>query len=344
MISRRTVLGPVLIVLVVLIGFPAYWLYAASFAESALRDWIQRQRDDGYEIGHGVIDRSGFPMLIRLRLPSPRLALPAAGWSWRSDDMTLELQPWDLWRFRIESSGSQLFRLKIGDTKTTVRSGKMDGIAAFRETGAVRAFSLAIGDLQVSGEAAGEILRADRVAVDVIRADQDPITHTEKAFDLSLLLEKAQLAKSRSEHLGPQISTARIDAEFRGPFMSRSWRGAVDTWRRSGGTVEIRWLNLVWGALDLRANGTAALDPKMRPLGALTADIRGFAETLDALAEARLVRRDILPAARVTLNLLAKKDDSDGRRVLTVPVTAQNGSLYLGPIKLADLPSLLPPE
>ena len=103
------------------------------------------------------------------------------------------------------------------------------------------------------------------------------------------------------------------------------------------------WLNLIWGGLDLRANGTVALDPELRPLGALTADIRGYEEALEALAEARLIRRDILPASRITLNLLAKTSETDGRRVLTVPVNAQGGGLYLGPIKLAELPVLLNP-
>ena len=70
--------------------------------------------------------------------------------------------------------------------------------------------------------------------------------------------------------------------------------------------------------------------------GALTADIRGYEEALEALAEARLIRREILPASRVMLNLLAKTSETDGRRVLTVPVNA-HGGLYLGPIKLAEL-------
>ena len=91
----------------------------------------------------------------------------------------------------------------------------------------------------------------------------------------------------------------------------------------------------------MRANGTVALDQRMRLLGALTADIRGFEEALGALAEAGILRREMLPASRVTLNLLAKTDKSDGRRVLTVPLTAQDGALLVGPIKLAVLPPVV---
>ena len=101
---------------------------------------------------------------------------------------------------------------------------------------------------------------------------------------------------------------------------------------------------MVWGALDLRANGTMALDADMRPLGALTADIRGYEEALEAMAEAGMLRRNILPASRVALNLLAKTDESDGRKVLTVPLTAQDGALFLGPIKLSDLPAVITPD
>ena len=116
----------------------------------------------------------------------------------------------------------------------------------------------------------------------------------------------------------------------------------LQAWRDAGGTLELPWLSFVWGALDMRANGTVALDQRMRPLGALTADIRGFEEALGALADAGILRREMLPASRVTLNLLAKTDKSDGRRVLTVPLTAQDGALLVGPIKLTALPPVVP--
>ena len=51
----------------------------------------------------------------------------------------------------------------------------------------------------------------------------------------------------------------------------------------------------------------------MRLLGALTADIRGFEEALGALAEAGILRREMLLASRVT-ELAGENDKSDGRR------------------------------
>ena len=136
----------------------------------------------------------------------------------------------------------------------------------------------------------------------------------------------------------------RVKAEVLGPLKETALPQTLSDWRAAGGTIEVRWLNMVWGALDLRANGTMALDADMRPLGALTADIRGYEEALEAMAEAGMLRRNILPAARVALNLLAKTDESDGRKVLTVPLTAQDGALFLGPIKLSDLPAVITPD
>src|SRR3546814_20885801 len=89
---------------------------------------------------------------------------------------------------------------------------------------------------------------------------------------------------------------------------------AIEAWRQNGGTVEIPWLNLVWGPLDLRAKGTATLDGRMRPLGALTADIRGYRETLTAFSSAGLVPPDTALAAGVPPHIPGHPPPRDQRR------------------------------
>src|SRR3546814_2058553 len=103
---------------------------------------------------------------------------------------------------------------------------------------------------------------------------------------------------------------------------------AIEAWRQNGGTVEIPWLNLVWGPLDLRAKGTATLDGRMRPLGALTADIRGYRETLTAFASAGLVPPDTALAAGAVLQILAHTASEDGARGAHVTLTAEQRGVF----------------
>ncbi len=345
MFSKRTLLGPILLLVTVAIGYPAYWFYAASLSESLLQNWIEEQRSNGFTVNHRPVERSGFPFVVRLTLPAPEARNAETGFSWRSEKLQLELQPWDLRRLRLDALGPQQVQFKPSQdvANFTANTTGFEGVAVIGDSGALTALSIVLKEVRLTESEQGQIMQSERILADIRRPDKPPITHTETAFEISLAAERINTAVLNAPILGDTIANIRLKAEFLGPLDGDTLRNAVSSWRQSGGTVEVHWLNLIWGALDLRANGTVALDPELRPLGALTADIRGYEEALEALADARFIRRDILPASRVTLNLLAKTSETDGRRVLTVPVNAQDGGLYLGPIKLAEMPVLLNP-
>jgi hypothetical protein len=247
----------------------------------------------------------------------------ADGFSWRSERLRIDLRPWDLQRLRLEATGAQQLQLKstADALDMTVNATGAEGVVLLARAGGLTALSLILRDVRATDAEQGQILRTDRILADFAQPDRPPIAHTETALEMSLAAEDIELARIDAPLLGKTIGSLRVKAEVLGPLQGET-------------------INLVWGALDLRANGTVALDERMRPLGALTADIRGYEETLEALAEAEILRRDILPASRVTLNLLARTDPNDGRRVLTVPLTAQDGALFLGPIKLSEIPEV----
>ena len=82
---------------------------------------------------------------------------------------------------------------------------------------------------------------------------------------------------------------------------------------------------------------SAWTDERLRPLGAVSAEIRGYGETLTALESAQMVPPRAAAGSRLALDLLSRPDGGGGRRVVTVPVSAQNGALYLGPVRMVRL-------
>ncbi len=112
-------------------------------------------------------------------------------------------------------------------------------------------------------------------------------------------------------------------------------------WRDAGGLLEIAALTLVWGPLELAAEGTAALDQELRPQGAFTARIHGLPETLDAFAAHGLIEPGIALALRLTALTLATRKDASGRAVVELPITLQDGLFYLGPAALFPLAPVL---
>ena len=97
-------------------------------------------------------------------------------------------------------------------------------------------------------------------------------------------------------------------------------------------------LPAAWGSALGRKIKTLRADIKV--LGALSADIRGHDAALEALRAASMMSDMTASMAKIGLALLARTPAEGGAPVLSLPVTAQGGALYLGPVKLLNLPKI----
>ena len=343
MFSRPALLGPVILIICVTIGYPIFWYYAAITGEDFVNTWIEKQRLEGIEVSHEKIDHSGFPFLVRVNLKLPEVRSAEHHLIFTSQSVSLEYRPWDFKTLRIEANGTQKLSnitTKFGQNLVLNTTG-IESILSFGDGGRLSAVSIVANGIRVIDTNRGGLLETKKLYADIEFPDRPPITHKEPAFLLKTFLKDITLPTVELPLLGKTIESIRLKANFLGPIEIDAFLKNLHVWRNAGGILELPWLRLVWGELDMRANGTLALDQGMRPIGALTADIRGFDEALGALADAGILRHEMLAASRVTLNLLAKTDNSDGRRVLTVPMTAQDGALFVGPIKLTTLPEIV---
>ena len=100
-------------------------------------------------------------------------------------------------------------------------------------------------------------------------------------------------------------------------------------------------LKLDWPPLDIEGDGTLSLDRQMRPLGAFTADIVGYRDTIETFEKLGRLTRNQATIAATALDAMATTDEAGNKR-LSVPLTMQDGRLYVGPILLGDLPPALP--
>jgi hypothetical protein len=339
MFSRPALLTPCILIISLTVGYPIFWFYAALTGEDLINTWIEKRRLQGLEVSHEKISSSGFPFLVRVTLKSPEVRSSTNRLIFTSQSASLEYKPWDFKTLRIEAIGVE----KMGDFSQNValKTASIESVLTFGSGERLIATSIVANGIRIVDTYRGVLLKTKKLYTDIEFPDRLPITYKESAFRLKAFLKDIVLPKLEVPLFGTTIQSIRVKADFLGPVMIDEFPKNLRAWRKAGGTLELSWLRLVWNTLDMRANGTLALDQEMRPIGALTADIRGFDEALSALANAGLIRQKMLPASRVTLNLLAKTDENDGRRVLTVPMTAQNGAFFVGPIKLTKLPAIV---
>ena len=170
----------------------------------------------------------------------------------------------------------------------------------------------------------------------------DKPPHLSPSFEVGLAAETVKMPPGSGGALGPTIGRLGFDVSLMGAIPPGSPKESLAAWRDDGGTLELRSLRTLWGKLDLNMSGTLALDSQMRPEGALTAIVRGFNETIDAVVAHGLLRGNQAAALKVAMGLMARTPPEGGPPQLNVPLSAQDGTLSLAGLPLARLPALIP--
>ena len=112
-------------------------------------------------------------------------------------------------------------------------------------------------------------------------------------------------------------------------------------WRDSGGKMQVDRLTLNWGPLKIEATGTVTLDATLQPQAELTAKVRGFAQTVDALVAAGMVESQKAGLIKAGLASMAGPPASDGTATLTAPLSLRDRRLFLGPLQLAEFAPIM---
>ncbi len=316
-----------------------YWFYASAALEDGLAKWRAARQAQGYTITHGAVSVTGFPAALRLQVADPSVADPRRGWSWKGRRLSHEIAPWNWYWYRLEVEGPHDAAVTV-DGRRRVYRGNADSavfIGRVSSSGGMEKGALDVAALRLteSGSDAASTVRHLR-----LRLDAAEVPAGKSDMNVALVMEHAHLAGEAVFALGPDIARLEAHGTLRGGIPARVDRAAFERWRAGGGIVDLDWLKLSWGPLDLQAKGTVTVDDRMRPVGALNADIRGHNETIDVLEKARLLRRNTAATSRIALSLLAKPDADGNGSVLTIPVTAQDGRLYLGFVRLFALPPI----
>jgi hypothetical protein len=141
--------------------------------------------------------------------------------------------------------------------------------------------------------------------------------------------------------LGPRIASVAVEGALDGPVATgHTLAERAAAWRDGGGSLEVQHLALVWGPLDLTGSATLALDDQLQPMGAGSARMVGYAETLDALAAHAVISRSAATAAKAVLSLLAHTPDDGGPPDVEVPLTLQFRTLSMRQVPLVRLPEV----
>jgi len=141
--------------------------------------------------------------------------------------------------------------------------------------------------------------------------------------------------------MGRQVSELILRGELTESFGTTGFNAqALTQWRDAGGTLEANRIQVGYGPLFLQGNGTLALDGDLQLVGAFSARIQGFFQTVDGLRRGGVIRRPDASMAKVVLGMLSKQPKNGGPATISLPLTLQERALFAGPVRLIKMPEI----
>lgn len=336
---KRWMIGGV-VFLALAVGYSGYWFWLAQTFERNLALWIEQQRAMGYRISYSASEARGFPLWIQLSLNDLLIESHSYQSSWRvrKSDFRASLAPWSPLTLRIAhgfqdatytvdwDKGPRTIEIDVPFGKAEINLAADGGIPAFDVRG---------GHVFVyeHGQEAAMIHGLEGRVAPLNVASSLP-----SSTEFSVIVTHADVYELAQSPFGTEIADAEISGRVVGTIPATGLGAALDSWRNSGGTVELTRIAGRWGPLGINADGTLALDERLQPIGAFTAEVRGFNEAIDAAVTAGLMTPNQGTAAKVWLNARAENDDSGFK--VTLPLTVQDGVVSTGSIKLAQMPDI----
>jgi hypothetical protein len=339
---RRLWLLLTALLLAVVIGDTLIWYFAAQRMRAGLADWVAARRATGWSISTATPEAGGWPLAATLTLHDVAMQGGAPdipdGLAWRAERVVLRLgllHPVVLW---IDAEGVQHLRVASAPD-ITYTANRLQARVPLQADPSAQPLGLHGDALHASVPGAGDAVTLDWLDVDAVVNPTAP--KGQAAVSMSVNAGGIGLPSRLNWPLGPRIASVVLDVALNGSLPRAVGLTARATaWRDGGGSLRVQHLQTQWGVLKLTATATLALDPELQPAGTGTAQVTGYAETLDALARNGLMSRSAATTAKAVLSLLAVTPVDGGPSEVEVPLSLQYRTLSMHQMPLVRLPEL----
>jgi hypothetical protein len=328
------IIYPLAAVALAIVAWTGFWFYSANRLERSIDDWIAAKRTAGWDITHDGIEIGGYPYRLRVDVNAPHISWPnrPGAPAWQADRLATIAHPWNLNHVLADLTGRHVLSKEIDGARRRVAIVSEEGAASL--TGAFRPEKSLSVDLKRVDIAVDDRPNAH---IDRWQLHLRPGQRTGDLQDFALIANNLKILEPAGLPFGQTAELVAVQGTLTGsipPGGTRRERTAQ--WRDDGGAVEFERIRIAWGDVGADISGALALDAEFRPIGAMTAKIKGHDRLIDAAAAAGQLPKHAVQPAKVALGLLAAANGG----TLSVPLSMQDGTVFLGPVEIARLSPL----
>ncbi len=334
----------IVVALVLLAG--GGWFAARLAIERGVEQALADARAQGMEAEVSSLSVGGFPARLDLRATDVKLADPVSGTGWQAPSLRIHAATWAPWHLKAELPPQQV--VTLSDQRVTLASADLRAELASAPDADLPLRRLAVSTASLTAQSdLGWQIGFGEVSV-VLTEDpgRGPNTYA-LALDLAPLRPDPAFLQALAEVSLPDRPPSDLPAEVERIEGDIGLRLTAPLNRHAGETpllldaIEIRALDLGWGALTLHAEGGVSADDGGHAQGRILLEMRGWDRLPALLVAMGSIKPEIAPTIGNFLRAIAA--ESNDPEVLALPLVMEDGRMSLGPFPLGDAPMLRKP-
>jgi len=321
--------------IVALIALTIFWLVVRDEFRKILDGWQADLARMGYTVEAAPPSFGGWPLRMEAHFAAPAIVAPD-GQRWIGPDSVMGYAwLWDLETIVVEGPGRHRLEIDGGPLVVDLAEGALTlGFGG----GGLDRVAVAAEQVAVANETSGRALALRHLSLDLssLQAAADGRSDIGFAFELAGFPLPPEMTQP-IDLLGPEIGLLKLEGRLQGLLLPQPWEALLAAWRDSGGILDLRQIELDWGELWAKGAGTLTVDKSFRPLGAFSFDTLGLPELIGRATAAGVLEENAGLTLQRALTALASGADEQGRKRVALPITLQDGALYIGQIEFGRL-------
>lgn len=328
--------------LIVVAGTTGSWFIGADLVRERIAMMAETVVAEGGSFAVQSIEVTGFPFAFDTKVAGLRVTgrTPRGMWEWQAERVAARLSPWRTGGIAFDLAGTHRLRFRIGRLPLDLEIDAREAPGEFREAAgdAPRLVKVALRRLSVREAVTGRRIEAESATVQLYRYPGGDDSASEASAGVLVDVTGAVLPEGAEKLLGRDLAKLNAEVQVLGEMPVPVERSVLSRWRRGGGALEIKNLDLAWGPSKVTGSGTVTLDEGLQPEASFSASISGHDQTVEALVAAGLIREQEAQSVRLVLDMMSRRSGPGEEAVVRIPLSIQDRVFYVGPARLWRLP------
>ncbi len=327
----------VVVILVVALGWMAWWAFGSTALDRSLTAWIDERRAEGWAADVTELEVNGFPNRFDTTMTEIRLADPETGVAWSApffQILALAYRPTEVIAVLPDqhtlSTPLQTLDFTHDQARGSVYLSPSPSLPLDRS-------SVVIDNARIASSLGWDmVLEQARFATETIPARKD--AHRIGAEFLNLELSRDMQSRIDPRNLLPDtVDLLRLDADV--GFTAPWDRFAIENARPQVTDIDLTDLSAEWGSIKFRAAGTLSVDAEGVPDGTVTVRAEDWPRMLQVAEASGMIPSAFVPTVERALKLLSAF--SSRPDVIDTELNFGGGLVSIGPVPIGPSPRIV---